>query len=309
MYRLRISFTCLCAYLPRRDDVLVVIPDGRKGMHGGHHGPEESKMTAAIPPHVPVIELDPTDLSPRSEVQPDLLFRRPDSRRDWGLIFLTGNDIKLDPAPSGAPTLRKGRAPMSDVPANAAQAEDFSWIAEIPKLDSDAGIMDPACVTPGWDAGGRVAARMSLHGGTLGAQLLAEADGGAPIVFDWRDPDGKPRTDYSQALAAGAVYDLPVSSAEVALVLRSFDKTVRRLVLSFARLPVGAGIEVLIKNMPLDGVLDVEQAIKIPVDPDLHFGMYYALSASAPKTPWIPRPRTARAGAPICPAAQFVLLE
>ena len=269
-------------------------------------------MAAAVPPHVPVIELDPADLSPESEVRPDLVFRRPDSRRDWGLVFLTGNDITLDPAPSGAPTIRKGRAPMSNAPASAAEAEDFSWIAEIAKLDPAAGIMDPACVTAGTDAGGRVAARISLHGGTLGAQLVAEVEGGAPLIFDWLDAAGKgePRTDYSQALAAGAAYEVTVSSAEVALVLTSFDKTVRRrLVLSFAGLPIGAAIEILIKNMPLDGVLEVSEAMDIPVDPDAHFEMYYALSASAPATPWITRPQHPRAGAPICPGAQFALLE
>jgi hypothetical protein len=315
MYRLRISFTCLCAYLPRRDEVLVVIPDGSKGMgmgmamSGGDQGQGESQMAEAIPPHVPVIELDPAHLSPQSQVKPDLFFRRPGSCRDWGLVFLTGNDVRLDPEPSGAPTLRQGRAPMSDAPASSAEAEDFSWIAEIAKLDPAAGIMDPACVTSGTDADGRVAARITLHGGTLGAQLVAEANGGAPIVFDWRDKDKDPPPDYSQALAAGAAYDVTVSSAEVALVLTAFDKTVRRLVLSFAGLPIGSGIEILIKNMPLDGILEVSPAMKITVDPDSHFAMYYALSASAPKLAWSPLPREPRTGAPICPGAQFALLE
>src|SRR5258708_1210937 len=142
MYRLRISFTCLCAYLPRKDEVLVVIPDGRMGMpgdHSDHAKPKDEaligipdgrmgtaenhadhggpKAAAAILSHVPVIELDSAHLSPKSEVQPDLHFRRPNSRRDWGLVFLTGNDISLvDPAPSGAPTLRNGRAPKTDAP-------------------------------------------------------------------------------------------------------------------------------------------------------------------------------------------------
>jgi hypothetical protein len=316
MYRLRISFSCLCAYLPRKDEVLVVIPDSRKGMGmampGDDQGQGESQMAAAVPPHVPVIELDPADLSPKSEVQPDLFFHRPDSRREWGLVFLTGNDVRLAPEPSGAPTLRHGRAPMSPAPASAAEAEDFSWIAEIAKLDPAAGIMDPACVEGGTDADGRVAARMSLRGGTLGAQLLAEANGGAPIIFDWMAAakDGNPPPGYSQALAAGAAYDVTVSSAEVALVLTSFsDKSVRRLVLSFDGVPVGGAIEIVIKNMPLDGVLDVTQAAKIEVNPDSHFEMYYALSASPPTTAWIPHPGAPRTGAPICPAAQFALLE
>jgi len=95
----------------------------------------------------------------------------------------------------------------------------------------------------------------------------------------------------------------------VALVLTAFDKSVRRLVLSFAGVPIGGAIEILIKNMPLDGVIEVTKAIDIPVDPDAHFAMFYALSASAPATPWKPRPKAARTGAPICPGAQFALLS
>jgi hypothetical protein len=328
MYRFRIVFTCLCAYLPRKDDVLVVIPDGRGEKaddHAGHGGPPVpmpmpapamAPAMVAVAPHVPVIEFDPADLSPRSELQPSLLFRRPGSRRDWGLFFLTGNDIRLDPAPSGAPVLRGGRVPGSKVPATPAEAEDFTWIAGVAELDAAAGVMDPTCVAPGKDAGGRVVARMSLQGGMLAAQLIGldTSPNHDPIVFDFADANAPAdtRKDRSQALAAAVAYDLAVTSEEVGeevgLVLTNFkDGSENRLVFSFAGRPIGSAIEILIKNMPLDGVLELTDTIKpgAKVDVDAHFAMYYKLSATPPKKPWIPLATSARFGGPICPGARF----
>lgn len=324
MHQLRIVFTCLCAYLPRPNEVLVVIPDGRKGHsghaghgggHEGHDGHEGSQETTAIPPHVPVIEFNPADLSPQSEVQPDLLFSRPGARRDLGLVFLTGQDIRLDPEPSGTPTLRGGRASGNEAPQSAAEAEDFTWIAEVGRLDAGAGVMDPACIAPGTSADDRVAARMSLHGGTLAVRLLGlDSETREPIRFEFVDataPANK-HTGYSQALAAGVEYALAVLSEEVTLVLKSFDDgPERRLVFSFAGLPTGGTIEILIKNMPLEGVLELVNTIRPDMLPeellavDTHFAMYYALSATPPQTPWIPSSFQARLGGPICPGARF----
>jgi hypothetical protein len=320
MYRLRIVFTCLCAYLPRRDDVVVVIPDGR-GIQPDEHGDhtehedhmEHGGSMPAIAAHVPVIELDPADLSPQSELKPDLRFRRPGSRRDWGLVFLAGHDLRLDPPPAGPPVLRGGRVPGSKVPKTAGEAEDFTWIASVAQLDPAAGVMDPACLAPGEDPLHRVVARMSLNGGTLSAQALGldASPSHDPIVFDFVDASAPAdtRTDCSQALAAAVVYELAVPTEQVALVLSKFkDGSTSRLELSFTGRPLGSAIEILIKNMPLDGVLEVTEAINPggKVDVDAHFAMFYRLSATQPQKPWIPFATSARFGGPICPGARFV---
>lgn len=278
--------------------------------HDGHADQGGSHYRAAVPPHVPIIEFDPADLSPQSEVQPDLVFRRPGARRDLGLVFLTGNDIALDPAPTGAPVIRGGRKEGTRVPESPAEAEDFTWIADVGKLDPAAGVMNPLCTVPGTDAGERVVARMSLRGGTISAQLLGlDSEDHVPIRFDFVDATAKANTftDYSQALAAGVAYDLVVLSEEITLVLTPYGGDSRKLVFSFVGIPTGGTIEVLIKNMPLEGVLGVADTINPGkrAAVDSHFTMYYALSANPPQTPWIPYSNKARFGGPICPGARF----
>jgi hypothetical protein len=318
MHQLRIIFTCICAYLPRKDDVLVVIPDGRKG-HGGHAGHggghEGPQATAAIPPHVPIIEFDPADLSPHSEVQPDLLFSRPGARRNLGLVFLTGQDITLDPAPSGTPAIRGGRVPEHKVPETPSEAEDFTWIADVGKLDPAAGVMRPECVEPGTSADDHVVARMSLQGGTVAAQLLGReqnSENHELIRFNFVDATALANThpSYEQALAAGVAYEVTVLSEEVALVLKTFDNgPTRRLDFSFNGIPTGGTVQILIKNMPLENVLELTNLINPDLDEpaavDAHFAMYYSLSNANPQTPWIPNSPKARFGGPICPGARF----
>lgn len=313
MHQLRIVFTCLCAYLPRENDVLVVIPDGREGHshaddsgHPGHSG----SQTVTVPPHVAVIEFDPSDLSPQSEIQPHLLFRHPDAHRDLGMVFLTGQDISLDPAPSGAPVLRGGRVADHRTPQSPAEMEDFTWIAEVASLDTGASTMDEPCATPGTSAGGRVVARMSLQGGTIGAKLVAlDGQTHEPLRFRFVDATAPAsiHPTYSQALAGAVEYDLTVFSEEVTLLLKSFGGTTHRLTFSFAGRPTGSTLEILIKNMPLESVLELTDTIRPDVQPDVdkHFAMYYTLSKTRPQTPWIPFGTQARVGGPICPGVRF----
>jgi hypothetical protein len=308
MHQLRIVFTCMCAYLPRTDDVLVVIPDGRPKPpgEGGHHG--HSGHGVEVPPHVAAIQFDAADLSPRSELQPDLLFQRAGTRREQGILFLTGHDITLDPAPSGAPAIRDGRG-EGPAPRTAAELGDFSWVADISKLDTASGVMDPRCVAPGDSAERRVVARMSLQGGTLATSILGfDKDEITPIVFNFVEVDKAPvHPTYKQALAAAVAYDLAVRTEEVTLILKPFKGKAKRLVFSFAGVPMGNVLQVLIKNMPLDSLLEVTHAIdpEHKIDVDAHFAMYYALSEN-PERLWIPYSTTARPLGPICPNAQFV---
>jgi hypothetical protein len=90
-------------------------------------------------------------------------------------------------------------------------------------------------------------------------------------------------------------------------VITPFSGAERRLVFSFAGVPTGGSIEVVIKNMPLEGVLELTDTIRPgeEADADSHFALYYTLSATPPQTPWVPRSLKARLGGPICPAARF----
>jgi len=316
-YPLRIVFECLCAFVVRPDEVVAILPDGRNGcppMPGGG-GPMQQKAVS-LPPHVAVIQFDPADLSPQSAIQPDLLFRRPGSRRDQALVFLQGEDIALHPSPSGAPTIVGGRVPGHDVPRSTAEAVDFSWVADVSKLDPAAGVIDPACAAFGSNASltgtshdrGRVIARMSIKGGTVSSLVLGLDANHSPILFDFTDAmTGSLKAGSAQALASAVAFDVDVPAESVALVLTPFGGAPRRLELSFSGLPMGYAIQVLIRNMPLDSLLELSNTIqhreKIYVD--RHFMMYYALSKTPPAQVWIPSETAARANGPICPNARF----
>ena len=321
-YSLRIVFECLCALVVRPYEILAILPDGRDGcppMPGNGDGGMAMPMpheAANLPPHVAAIQFDPAELSPESDVQPDLLFRRPGGRSDQALVFLQGEDIELDPASAAPPTLVGGRAPGTAVPESAAEAADFAWVADVSSLDSAAGNIDPVCAAFGTNASltgksqdpGRVVARMRLKGGTVGSLVLGLDESHNPIPFDFTDAmTGSPKTGITQALASAVAFDVTVPQEDVALVLTPYGGKPRRLELSFAGRPMGYTIQVLIRNMPLDSLLELVETIRPgePIYVDQHFQMYYALSATPPAEYWIPSGRRARSNNPICPMARF----
>jgi hypothetical protein len=333
-HSLRIVFECLCAFVVRPYEVLAILPDARNGcppmpgdgeemampMPGkggdGMAMPMPHKTASVMPPHAAAIQFDPAELSPESEVQPDLRFRRPGGRSDQAVVFLQGEDIELDPASAAPPTLVAGRAHGTPVPGSAAEAADFSWVVEVGKLDPGAGVIDPACVNFGSNASltgksedpGRVVARMRLKGGTLGSVVLGLDAGHNPIPFVFTDAEGATQKEgVAQALASAVAFDVAVPQEDVALVLTPFGGKPRRLELSFAGLPMGHTIQVLIRNMPLDSLLELVETIRPgePIYVDQHFEMYYALSATPPARYWIPSATRARSNGPICPMSQF----
>lgn len=326
-YRFRLVFECLCAFLKRDDDVLVVLPDGRYGcppIPGGQesHCDDAGNGDAAhdacganMPAHIAAIQFNPDELAADSDLQPDLVFRRPGARSEQALLFLTGQDIALDAPLTGAPAIFGGRGAVA-VPQSAGEAEDLSWVADVSRIDAAAGIMDPSCAQLGTNASldgaasspGRVVARVSLKGGTLRSLVLGQNEQQEPVLFDFQESGALIPNGFQQAITSAVAYDVAVGEETVTLVLSSFDGTTRRLQFSFAGLPMGYTMQVMVKNMPLDSLLEVPYCI-YPGDTiavDHHFAMYYALSQTPPANFWVPLETTARANGPICPSASFV---
>jgi hypothetical protein len=375
MYHLRILFTCLCAHVVREDDVLVILPDARKGHPGMNPLPESEddgkkhgdddhqdgddhheladgpRLVAAaagpvfddregssegvghdsgddahcmsMTPHVGAIQFDPLDLRRDSEVQPHLYYKGTDSRRDYAVYFLSGEDVVLDGAPTGRPTISGGRIskPASDhspgglttVPSTAAEEADISWVADVSRIDEEAGFIDPLCLVPGGSAPigeePRVLSRFRLTGGLLSSAIVPRSMGHQPLVFKWQSLDGKKEKEtYTQALSAAVAYELPIEGEEVSLKLRSFGGEIKTLTFSLAGQPFGYTLQIAVKNMPLESLLEVERDIDpvLPDEVDEHFSMYYALSQHPPAELWVPAKQGARSGAPICPSSHFV---
>jgi hypothetical protein len=262
----------------------------------------------AMKEHVAAIQFDPAHLAPKSPLQPDFLYRPAGTRREQAFCLLTGQDIRLEPAPGGAaPTLAQGST--GAVPTTASEGRDFCWVAAIADLDSAAAAMDAACTQPGSDAGGRVVGRMSLTGGTLSTLTVGRDRGGLPIPFRFSELGNSANLQSARqvAVASAVAYDVDLYQEDVALVLRSFDGCECRLELSFAGLPMGYTMQILIKNMPLDALLELQPVIQPGTTPsvDEHFAMYYALSQHQPQALWIPDSTRARALNPVCAMGRF----
>ena len=337
-YHLRIVFECLIAWLVREHDVVAVLPDGREGCppmrmppgntagagpgtngnaatgHHAHHHHNHDGTGPALPAHVAAIQFDPAHLSGSSEVEPDFLYCPRGARADQAFVLLTGEDIALKPAPEGTPRLVRGRRKGLQAPESAVELAAFDWVVDLRALAGPAGRMHPDCIRPGSNGsrpgeGGRVVARMPLTGGMLSTIHVAKDRNHQAIPFDFIDPgdSGHVRKRGTQALACAVAYDIVLPHPEVALELTKFGtQTPRRLEFSFAGLPMGYAIQVLIKNMPLDSLLELPNTLqRNRPAPDDHFLMYYALSRQSPKIPWIPFSNRTRALNPVCPKAQF----
>jgi hypothetical protein len=225
--------------------------------------------------------------------------------------FPAWQDIVIAPGfdpPHPDLTVRGGRIPGSQEPQGSADANDFSWVAEIEKAAAESGTIDDRCFNPD-PPRDLVLSRLRLVTGTIGSTVALLGD--RPTIWDFRSAQSGKSVGYSQALASQIEYARDITGTSVTLRFVSFKGGTPIDVL----LTPAAKNEVVVKigSLPLldllgQGVDDYPQ--QSPVD---HFSLLYRLSKKQPVEPSIPvaicHPRVipgagSLAGTLICPGGQ-----
>lgn len=204
-FNLKLIFTGLCAFVEHTDGTRakVLLMDGRDEL--------------TDPPLVhccPVIRFNRADLDPASK-------RRADLCRDGvplccldSLCFLDREDLKVEAATGsiGPPlALVTGLRPAGAKEPTQGTRADWSWVAELEKIKTGAGVARPGWFTtpPATTAGFRppILARFDLDRGTLStAEFFRHpTNTHLPSIFSFPMPTlaiPKPTVTYEQALAS-----------------------------------------------------------------------------------------------------------
>lgn len=185
----------------------------------------------------------------------------------------------------------------SDLPQTPGERKDFSWVAELGRIDAAAGMVDPDVLSP-QPRKGLIAARLRLHSGEVWTyRLVGVEDKVLPLDFRPLRQSGE-KTDYSQALADWVVAELRVPGDSVRIVETRFSGAQGRAVkLS----PENGVIELAVMNVPPS---QFDQRSMPGADhhshgPGKHFEMYYELAQARPPNHLRPVPHvTTATGAP-----------
>lgn len=291
-FLVRIFFSGLIALVPSRDgkELAVLLLDAQQGY--------ALSDGTSLPPHLPMllaragkcdgdcVTSDPTIadyLFPDSSAKASELLAG--ALLDGTAWKLSGAELSIaqpatSPGTVAPPPLEIRRNARRSVagrpellPQSSAEREDFSWIAELGKIDPAAGEADPDVLAP-QPRLGLIAARLRLRSGRVFTyRLVGLKNQVTPIHFQTSAGD-RVQVAYAQALADWVEADVEVAGDAVEIVDQSFDGTRRRSV----RLgPHNGAVEVALLDLaahPGHGAADAAPG------PGKHFEIFYELSKS-----------------------------
>lgn len=199
-----------------------------------------------------------------------------------GVWELDGSELFLRKGSSGAPELpplviqRNLRAAGSIIPANAAEREDYSWVASAGQVCPSC-VLDPAYLN-GIPPKGRIVARFRLRSGKAFTYAVSRLGNNvSPVHFARLDGTGAP-SPYVQAVANWVAADIKVSGTSIELFEQTFAGTRTR---SMNLIPDAAGkVEIAVLNMP-PYVPPATRNMGEP-EPGKHFEVYYDLAQNPP---------------------------
>lgn len=300
MFTLRLIFSGVCAFAPRRDgkQMWVFLPNEAQ--------PFSREVTKEIPPHRAVVKFDLADLLDASGA---LLGQAAAAKgilvlNQYGLeIWPGGNSITVDnlsiscynPA-TGEYSSGSGSAPTKDC---------FSWVAPVEKVCADRGYSGAGRVDPDFlravkldpRAAEKLAARVVLNDG----RIYTYARGAYKndyVVWRFRPFYGQPRDgDHRQILASEVAWDLDIHSAFVEIrVNKLIDGNPVDSIRLAPRPPVLGTpvVTVEVMNEESDRIMDILPYSKvIPGEPraqDRVFEAFGKLSSTPPPRELMPIP-------------------
>lgn len=196
-----------------------------------------------------------------------------------GAWELSGSDLTLI-GPSGPLAIRNGaRAKKHAVPADAAEREDFSWIASLKNIAPSAGGLKAGLTGKQVPPPGLIAARLTLNSGKVFTYSVIRVGGKVrPIHF--RKPSGKgPEAAYAQAMANWVEADIQVPGEVVELKETSFTdpKQTRSMKLH----PQNGVVELAVLNLPPFQAPPRDAEPPVPTAGQ-HFQVFYDLVRKPP---------------------------
>jgi len=305
-FTLRIFFIGLIAFVPSPDDqkLSVLLLDARNGY--------EVSDGTRIPVHQPLLVVRAGNCDGECGGEAALaqvakfLFPMKTTTQAGDTLFaalhrggawtLDGSDLSIENvSPAALSPLRINRAlrKMLDgkpdlLPQTPEESKDFSWVAELDKIDPQLGTVDPDVLLERPQKG-LIVARLPLTAGEVSTYRLVGVDDQV-YRLDFRTLKGEgAKASYSQALAEWVVAEIQVPGDAVRLVERRFDgKPGRTMTIK----PEGGVIELALLNMP-QGHADPAAHGMDPraTAAGKHFEMFYGLSSTPPSTTSRPVPQ------------------
>jgi hypothetical protein len=286
-FLLRIFFSGLIALVPSKDgkELTVLLLDVQ-------HGYALSDGTT-LPPHLPMLLARAGkcagDCATGDRAIAEMLF--PDSSANAAELLsaallegtawkLSGADLSIVQPGTPAPldirrNLRRNEAGQpAALPQSSAEREDFSWVAEMGKIDPTAGEVDADVLAP-QPRQGLIAARLRLRSGKVFSyRLLGQQNQVTPVHFQTIEGD-RVAVAYTQALADWVEADIEITGDAVQIVDQSFDGKQKRAVeLS----PHNGQVEVALLNFAPHAT----HAAAAAPGPGKHFEIFYELSKTRP---------------------------
>lgn len=185
-------------------------------------------------------------------------------------------------------TREAGGSSAVTLPKNLAEAEDFSWVAEIKEIVPEARKVDPDCLKEKPEKG-LVVGRVKLEEGTLKTHRLIQFKEDIPRFIFQPLSASAPTTSYSQGLADWTVAEIPITGCEVTINSRDFATgETRSMTLGPSDCQGGNEIvEVAVMNVPDPSKRHDHPSARgnranDPQAVGTHFELYYELAQTRP---------------------------
>jgi hypothetical protein len=199
------------------------------------------------------------------------------------------------------------------LPQTPEESKDFSWIAELGKIDPELGTVNPDVLAERPQKG-LIVGRLQLTAGEVSTyRLVGVEEQVFPLGFRTLKGESA-KASYSQALAEWVVAEIKVKGDAVRLVERRFDgKAGRTMTIK----PENSIVELALLNMPQGHAEPAAHAMDpLATVAGKHFEMFYGLSSAPPSTssrpvPQIlsataaPSPRPSDPGSPLLKALEL----
>lgn len=300
---LRIFFMGLIAFVPSQDgkELTVLLVDARQGY--------VASDGSVIPPHMPMLLARAGDCKGHCGAEGSAIARilfsgaSPDaslaSALNNGAAWqLNGSDLTILPkdaeqkASSAPLRIELSRRNGKSVPGNPDERKDFSWVADLRRIDPPGTIHpDMLALRP---QKGLVVARLRLHSGTIWTYRLVSVDGKVPpLGFKTLQAD-RVTIDYSQALADWVAAEIEIPGNAVKVVENRFgDGQSRTMDLT----PHNGLVELAVMNIPKPSARpDLEGESHRAHEPGKHFEIYYDLAATGSSKNQRPVPHITTSG-------------
>jgi hypothetical protein len=293
-FNINFTFDGLCVFVPskKRKRMRVILVNATSPYHeSSHHG-----AGISMPSHYPFISYSTRNRIKDIGEPAQVLINGGREVRffDWEDLILThgytGSPL-IYGAYTGAPNLNivGGRVPGTSEPAtgSGSQARDFSWVAELERINPGAGRVKRSCLAPD-PPRDLVIGRMDLREGEIFTQGLVEEATGINAIFEFADPDAAGDL-YSQALAAEINWTIKIDEAYVILRFQRFG--VADIFSETWLEPVGhEDVNVRVGNLPLEEVLGMNVRLRALTDSLAHFEQLYRVARKPPAVAPIPEP-------------------